>query len=439
MINFTLSPSQQSQRQASAGFAQSILAEARKTYETLPNDGRSRFQSTKPVLETAAKLGLIKSLIPPPLDGTGGTLVDSAITVEELFAVEPSISLTFLGNGLGLTPIFVGDFAGREDLRQEILHPFLSGDGAPTASLVFSEPEGSANFMQKDGKGIQTTAVLQEDDWIINGEKIWATNCAGFDFLGADVQCIVARNPQISDSREDSMMLILLTRETLEDNRKQDPNCYTILRHPLMPGFSASSGPHIKMTNIRIPSRYVLASGHEAVRIVAASFTCSAVIVGAMSIGIMRAAFESALNFARTRDQGGGAASILEYQSPADLLIDMKMRIEACRALTWKAASAIDHQLPGAAELAYEAKIYCSQAAVKCVAEGMRVVGIASYDAEEYPFARLMADALVLPIFDGGNQGIRRRQLQSIFLQPDYDPWAATFPSQSIENGANGH
>ena len=57
----------------------------------------------------------------------------------------------------------------------------------------------------------------------------------------------------------------------------------------------------------------------------------------------------------------------------------------------------------------------------------MRVVGVRAYDAEETPFARLMADAMVLPIFDGGNQGIRRRQIQSIFQADGYEPWAATF------------
>ena len=58
----------------------------------------------------------------------------------------------------------------------------------------------------------------------------------------------------------------------------------------------------------------------------------------------------------------------------------------------------------GEEELAYEAKIYASEAAVKTVAEAMHVVGVRAYDAEEWPFARLMADAMVLPVFDGGNQ-----------------------------------
>lgn len=84
------------------------------------------------------------------------------------------------------------------------------------------------------------------------------------------------------------------------------------------------------------------------------------------------------------------------------------MRTEAARYLTWKAAHAVETQTPGGEELAYEAKIWCSEAAVKCVAEAMRVVGVSAYDeAGEYSsFGQLMTDALVLPIFDGGMLGL---------------------------------
>jgi len=69
------------------------------------------------------------------------------------------------------------------------------------------------------------------------------------------------------------------------------------------------------------------------------------------------------------------------------------------------------------------------------VAEAMRVVGVSAYDAEQGPLAGLMADALVLPLFDGGNQGVRRRQVQALFLEEKYRPWDATF---GVERGAGG-
>ena len=144
-----------------------------------------------------------------------------------------------------------------------------------------------------------------------------------------------------------------------------------------------------------------------------------------MSVGVMRATFDCAYGFARTHDAGGNVSSLLERQSVADLLIDVKMRVEAARTLTWKAAHALQSQQQGAEELAYEAKIWCSEAAVRCCADAMKVVGISSY-SHEYPLQTYMADALVLPLFDGGNLGVRRRQIQSLFLAKGYQPWAAS-------------
>ena len=74
--------------------------------------------------------------------------------------------------------------------------------------------------------------------------------------------------------------------------------------------------------------------------------------------------------------------------------------------------------------MALQAKIYGSETAVRVIAELMKVVGIDSYD-HELPLARLMQDALVLPIFDGGNMGVRRRQLHDLMKGAAYDPLAA--------------
>jgi alkylation response protein AidB-like acyl-CoA dehydrogenase len=125
-----------------------------------------------------------------------------------------------------------------------------------------------------------------------------------------------------------------------------------------------------------------------------------------------------ALHFART-EKRGGVHAIIEHQA------DAKTTIEAARCLSWRACHALDIQSPAAEELAVQAKIFGSEAAVRVITDLMRVVGIDSYD-HEAPFARLLQDALALPIFDGGNMGIRRRQLHMMFKRNDYDPLAAS-------------
>jgi butyryl-CoA dehydrogenase len=101
------------------------------------------------------------------------------------------------------------------------------------------------------------------------------------------------------------------------------------------------------------------------------------------------------------------------------------MAIEATRYLCWRACRAVDLQSPGAEELAIEAKVFGSETAVRVLTDLMRVVGIESYD-HAVPLARLLQDALALPLFGGGNIGVRRRRLHAILQRPEYDPLAAS-------------
>ena len=429
MIDFSLSSEQAAVSQNTRAFAAALLKDARAKYAALPN-GPDRFQSTRPILEQATALGFIKGFIPPALGGTSGSLVDACLAVEELHAVEPSVALTILANGLGLTPLIHG---GSPEQHQEFLAPFLNGTGSPLASLVFSEPGGSANYFEPGGKGMQTTATFDAStqEWILNGDKIWATNCAGWDFKGADLQVVACRSStpesastQTSNPPSESAMLLLVTRALIDRNRA---DAFTVIRHMETPGHTACSGPHIRFTDLHVPTSHVLAppGTPAAQNLIQATFTISAATVGAMSVGVMRAAFDCAYNFARTHNAGGSTVSLLDRQSVADLLIDVKMRVEAARTLTWKAAHALQSRHRGAEELAFEAKIWCSEAAVRCCTDAMKVVGISSY-SQEFPLQTYMADALVLPLFDGGNVGMRRRQVQNLFLAEGYEPWAAS-------------
>ncbi len=187
-----------------------------------------------------------------------------------------------------------------------------------------------------------------------------------------------------------------------------------------------------------MPKANLLAPPGKGADVVDMTFTASAVMVGAMGVGIMRNTFDAALAWAKT-ERRGGREIMLQKQSVADLLIKIKTRCEAARALTWKAASAFGRTKYGA-ELCYEAKIFGSESAVESVTDAISLVGVSAYSRDQ-PFGHLLQDALVLPIFDGGNVGVRRRQIEAIFGQDGYDSWESTFGqdvSGSI-NGTNGH
>ncbi|KAL9606435.1 MAG: hypothetical protein Q9179_000401 [Wetmoreana sp. 5 TL-2023] len=429
-IDFHLSPAEEGIRNAAAAFAAGSLKDAKKTYMSYQTH-TERFQSTRPIYRQAVAGGLIKGLILPHLGGAGGSLIESAILVEEMYRVEPAASLTVFSTGLGLTPM---NLTGKPE-HNEFLEPFLNGKGEPLASMVFSEPGGVANYLEEGAPGLGTTATLDGDEWVLNGEKIWATNCAGWDFEGADLQCVVCRTTTpSSDKPADAIMILLVTNADIKRNA---PGAFKVLRHISTAGHTACSGPHIKYTNIRVPAKNVLCPPGTGAAVVSDAFDCTAVLVGAMSVGIMRAAFDAALAFAKG-DNRRGKSDLLTRQAVADLLSGIKMQTEACRALTWKAAHSLQNG-PGdynaRRELALAAKVYCSDMCTKAVTDAINLVGITAYDADQ-PFADLLNTAMVLPIFDGGNVGIRRRHMQELMLSNDYDPWASTYGPSELPNGA---
>lgn len=176
MLDFTLSESQQKQRAEARMFATKVLSTAHDTYASLPNQS-SRFRSILPFYRIAVQAGMLKGQIPTPLGGTCDSLLDAAIGLEEMYATDPSVTLTVAATGLGLTPLIM---SGHERLQKQFLKPFLSGEGETMASLVHSEPGGTANWLEKVGKGLQTTARREGEQWMINGEKVsWSDESEG--------------------------------------------------------------------------------------------------------------------------------------------------------------------------------------------------------------------------------------------------------------------
>lgn len=377
MIDFKLSEEQQQLRAGAAAFADAHLKAAPEIYSQHPTQ-EARFRATKPTYAAAVKAGLIKGQVPTALGGGSQGLVDAAILIEEFFSVEPCVALTILGTGLGLTPFIL---AASEEQRERLLPQFLSCEGAPLASFAHSEPGGTANWLEKGGKGLGTTARKEGDEWIINGEKLWTTNSGGWEGKGADLQCVVCRYsddggpPDATRDPAEDILILLVTPQVIAAN---DPDAYKMLSEQELAGFPAASGPHSRFTNLRVPGANLLCPPGKGAQLVEQTFGSSAALVGAMGVGLMRATFDAAIRFAKD-DTRGGSAPILERPSVADLLIDIKIRTETSRLLTWKALHAIENG-PGdwkaRLELALEAKIYSSEAAVQSVVDAMKAVGM---------------------------------------------------------------
>jgi nitroalkane oxidase len=409
-IDFSLSDSQVKLQSNARDFASQVLSRVKDTISNIPKPD-DRFYATRPFYEKMVEAGFLKALIPTEDGGTGMSTVDFAIATEELAAVDINVPSALLSTGLGLGAIIR---FGSPEQRRQFLPPFLSTSGARLASLAFTEVTGGSNFDSPDPNvGVRTFARRDGDQWVISGQKHFTTNGTGWDGKGADLFTVVCRTDP-SKPPQESLAIIVVPGDSpgIEIAGILD----TV-------GHRAVISPRIHFNEVRVPAANIIGKPGDGIAMTAKVFAWTAALIGAACTGVMRAAFDCAFKFAKT-DNRSGPVPIIEYQNAGYMLADLKMRIEASRYLAWKACHYFDSTGGDGLEMAVIAKVYCSELAVQVVYDAMRLVGVDSY-TDMLPLAALMQDALCFPLYDGGNMGVRRRQLHTLFRTPGYDPMAA--------------
>ena len=275
-------------------------------------------------------------------------LVDLAIVAEELIAVESSVPLSILSTGLGIMGLL---FFGTPAQHAKFLPTFTAGKGAPLAGLSFSEPQGTANYHNSDpALGMRTEAVLDGDEWVINGRKIWTPHAAGWDGAHADLLAVAAR-VDLSKPPQESLTMFLVPGSS--------PGI-SIEEYIETAGQPGAEVCVVRYDNVRVPKENMLGSVGDGIQIAETAFSATAGLVGAMAVGVARHAFEIALRFAR-QDKRGGTEPIISHQNVATLLSDMKARIEAARYLTWKAVWNFDKSAGRHQELPILNKVFSSE------------------------------------------------------------------------------
>ncbi len=408
-IDFTLNDNQRRLRREARQFAEDVLSGVPVATRDLPSP-IERFVATRPFFERLVAEGYLRKCIPVSVGGDCAGLVDLAILAEEFYTVDANVSLTMLSTVLGLAPLVVG---GTPDQHQRFLPPFLATKGAPLAAFASTEPGGSANVGSlPPGEGVRTTARRFGDSWVISGRKQWISAATGWNGQGADLLTVVCRtDANVEPSR--GISIIAVPR----------PDSGLIFEHAFdMLGHRAHLTPRFRLDAVQVPAGNLLGQEGGGLQLAAESFAGSGALVGIFGVALMRAAFQFALSFAKS-EKRGGIQQIIQHQAVGYALADAKTTIEAARVLSWHACRALDTAAPGALELAIHAKVFGSEAAVRVITNLMQVVGVDSY-GHELPLAGLLQDAMALPLFAGGNIGVRRRQLHALMLDPAYDDLA---------------
>ncbi|OLR92617.1 acyl-CoA dehydrogenase family protein [Actinokineospora bangkokensis] len=404
-LDFTLDADQLALRMQAREFASTVLSGVEEAIAPLSKP-EERFYALRPFFQQMVDAGFVKALVPGEYGGAPFTSLQFVLAVEEIARVDVNVASAVLGTGLGLHPIV---HFGTEEQKRRFLPPFCGSD-PKLAAIAYTEVTGGANYDSPDPKvGVQTFARVEGDEIVLNGSKHYTTNASGWEGEGADLISVVCRTDPAKPPQE-SLAIVVVERGTpgVEITGMID----TI-------GHRATNSPRVEFRDVRVPIGNMIGRPGDGIDIVKSAFSWTCAPIGAACVGRMRAAFEYAYEFART-DNRSGPHPVIEYQNAGYMLADIKMRIEAARYLSWKAADHFDKTGGKDREAANMTKVYASELSVQTVYDAMRLVGVDGY-GDKTPIAAIMQDVLCFPVYDGGNMGVRRRALHEMFMEPSYD------------------
>jgi alkylation response protein AidB-like acyl-CoA dehydrogenase len=422
-IDFTLTAEQKNIQAAARDFAQDVLAPISQQVDEEPDPLRA-FQMMKPAYAEACKRGIAFAMLPSRYGGGGMSNVDFTIAAEEIQAVDPGFGTTVLVNGLGLMPVW---YYGTEEQKERFIRTATSDtSGEFIVGYAASEPPGSpggtANFDAPavGGAGMAVTATLDGDHYVLNGRKYWPCNVGGWDNEGANFNLVVVRtDPKAGGKSGLSAVIVERGTEGITYNsistsaQRSAPNCEIIFDGARVPAANMIEGT--KGNGDLLINR---------------NFAWSGPVAGIGAVAVARAAYEEALQWAKTYT-AGGPSPIINYQYPGYVLGDVAAKIEAARYFCYKGAHYLDQHDFHGEMLGAMNKILCTEMLFDCVYKCMQVVGVNSLD-KKYQFHRYLREASLLPLYDAGNFGMQRRRVHGVMADPSFNP-RAVMDDEAIE------
>jgi acyl-CoA dehydrogenase len=350
-------------------------------------------QTPWPVLQDAARAGLYTADFARQMrqDPTGLLM---PVVSEEIYWGDGGMGQALLGTFLPVWALFGAGTAEQIDTWLPAF--FGTPDDPAVGALCASEPEAGS-----DAAAIRTRADFDQasGEWVLNGTKTWATN-GGI----AAVHVVSATVDRELGARGHAMFLIPPATAGLSQGQK-------FHKH----GLRASHTGEVVLENVRIPAELVLggkdalderlAAAREGRRVrvpaAMAAFEATRPAVAASAVGVARAAYEYALDYAKTRRQFGRA--IIENQGISFALADMATEIDAARLLTWRASNLIAQGKRLVGGEGSMAKLKAGEVAVRATEQAIQILGGNGY-TRDYPVERWARDAKIFTIFEGTSE-----------------------------------
>jgi acyl-CoA dehydrogenase len=363
VISFTLTDEQRELQALAHEFAANELR---------PVAGECDRSDTFPheLLAKAAALGLTSHAIPQEFGGGGVSAISAALIAEELSWGCAGLAATIGATMFPVRPLLR---FGTEVQQHRYLPRLASEDGC-LAAIAFTEPHAGS-----DVQAIGATAIRDGDAFVLSGEKCYITN-GGI----AEINIVFAKL--------DGAITAFLV--------EQDDPGVAAGRKETKLGLRASHTGSLLLEGARIPADRLLGEEGQGFAIAMDFFEASRPQVAASAVGIARAAFEYAADYARERETFG--KPLIAKQGVSFKLADMAMEIEAARLLVWRACAAVDAE-EDAGLLGSYAKAFAADAAMRATTEAVQVLGGAGV-MDDHPVEKWFRDAKVLQIVEGTSE-----------------------------------
>lgn len=367
-MNFTLGTEHEMLRQMYREFAEKEVAPLAQEV-----DEEERFPEE--TVEKMAKLGMMGIYFPEEYGGAGGDVLGYAMAVEEMSRVCGTTGVIISAHtSLCAAPIY--EFGTKE--QQEKYLPSLAR-GEKLGAFGLTEPNAGT-----DAAGQQTTAVLDGDDYIINGSKIFITN-AGY----ADIYIVMAMTDKSKGTRGISAFIV-----------EKDFEGFSVGKKEAKMGIRGSATCELIFENCRVPKENLLGQIGKGFKVAMQTLDGGRIGIAAQALGLAQGAIDATVDYVKERKQFG--RSISKFQNTQFQLADMQTKVDAARLLVYRAADLKQKKMPYSVEAAM-AKLFAAEVAMEVTNKAVQLHGGYGY-TREYNVERMMRDAKITEIYEGTSE-----------------------------------
>lgn len=366
-IEFGLSDEQKSLKKAAKEFAEGEFE------DELARECDKEEKFPRKLWKKACDLGFVASYIDEKWNGGGLGFLEHALITEEFARADPGLS-TILMTTLGSEVV---QEYGTEKQKEKYLSPLGKGDSI--MGIAITEPDAGSDVAGCIG----TRAVKDEDEWIINGNKMFTTNGTIADYLV--VLCLTDPEAE-SRHRRQSMFIVETDREGFESNKIEGKA-----------GIRASDTAEISLNDVRIPEENLLGERGKGFYQTMGFFNRSRTYIGAQGLGIAQGSLDKAVDYVKEREAFGKRIS--SFEGVRFKLADMATRVESARNLVYKAAWKLDKRELDPMQIAL-AKWYAAETGVEVAEEAVQLHGGYGY-IDEYDVERFWRASKVVEIYEG--------------------------------------